>query len=161
MTELMYGRKVLKSAPRVCAYGAVDELNSVLGLARAHTKEAGIGAILLGVQERLFRLMTELAVDGQDQGRLERGPVSLLGEADREWMRAEIEDWSAGLDNRMKWVLPGEKSAQAYLDLGRTVCRRAEREVVELVESGGPVRAELIAFLNDLSYLLWLLERAS
>ena len=57
--------------------------------------------------------------------------------------------------------LPGEKPAQAYLDLGRTVCRRAEREVVALAEAGEPVRLELIGFLNDLSYLLWLMERSA
>ena len=161
MTELMYGRKVSKNSPRVRAYGTVDELNSVLGLVRIHSVDTKACSVVLGAQERLFRLMTELAVDSADRERLKRGPVLLLGDADREWIQAAIEAWSSGIDGGMTWVLPGEKPAQAYLDLGRTVCRRAEREVVALAEAGEPVRLELIGFLNDLSYLLWLMERSA
>jgi cob(I)alamin adenosyltransferase len=155
-TGLMYGRRIGKAAVRVEAYGTVDELNAALGMARAHATLPLVRDNLVAVQKQLVALMGELAVAPGDLARyrstdkypkLEEGALRHLDD-----LVAQIEGEKIIFDG---WATPGASVASAALDVARTVCRRAERRVVELSEAGGLT----IRYLNRLSDVLWLLAR--
>ena len=158
-TALMYKRRVSKAHPRVEAYGAVDELNATVGLARAAAQHDFVRQNLLGVQKELVGLMGELATAVEDLPRYMKDGYPLVT-ADMttrlERIAQEIE--SAGVSFK-GWATPGESLPAAALDVARTVCRRAERRVCALQEAGQLQNAEIIAYLNRLSDLLWLLAR--
>jgi len=158
-TALMYGRRVPKHHPRVEAYGAVDELNAALGLARATAADDFIGANLLAVQKDLVVLMGELSVQPEDLARYVKDGYALVTPALTARLDAlarEIEAQHAGVKD---WVMPGATENAAALDVARTVCRRAERRVCALKETGELKNAEIIIYLNRLSDLLWLMAR--
>jgi len=160
-TSLVFGRRVAKDHPRVAAYGAVDELNSALGLCRAHAQLANRREFLHGVQQELISLMAELAVDNADQEHYAakaEHPISEAELAKLDDMVAELESASGGFSG---WILPGDNVSQAFYDQGRTTCRRAERMVVTLQSKGGVVRPVLLQYLNRLADVLWLLGRES
>jgi cob(I)alamin adenosyltransferase len=158
-TALMFGRRVPKSHPRVEACGAVDELNAALGLARAMAKEPFIGEPLLLIQKDLIVLMGELGVLPEDLPRyLKDGysPVQPSMTTRLETLVHEIEAQKIRFDG---WATPGASKSSAALDVARTVCRRAERRVCALKESGAPLNPEIVIYLNRLSDLLWLFAR--
>jgi cob(I)alamin adenosyltransferase len=158
-TGLMYNRRVAKSHPRVEAYGTVDELNAALGVARAAADLDFVRETLLPVQNDLITLMGELATRVEDLERYQRDGFRLLGpdltsRLDR--VVAEIESRNLQLGG---WATPGGNPCSAALDLARTVCRRAERRVCALQETGGLPNREIIVYLNRLADALWLLAR--
>lgn len=155
----MYNRRVSKCHPRVEAYGAVDELNAALGMARASSSDAFIQETLVAVQKQLVTLMGELATAESDLGRYVRDGFILVGP-----------DMTAKLDEKVKflethdltftsWAMPGGNIASAAFDVARTVCRRAERRVCGLQEANQLHNPEIIVYLNRLADLLWLLAR--
>lgn len=152
-TSLFGGERVRKNTPRVAAYGEVDELNSVLGVARAAVTHPDLRAKLETVQSSLFDLGGELATPG---ARAKAGPR--VGERDV----TELETWIDALETELEplrnFILPGGAPAAALLHLGRTVCRRAERAVISLAERE-PVESLLIRYLNRLSDFLFVLAR--
>jgi len=156
-TALMYGRRVGKADPRVEAYGTVDELNAALGLARAHAALPLVQEELLAVQKQLVALMGELAVAPEDLARYratEKYPKleeSALAQLDA--LVVTIEGEKIKFEG---WATPGASVASAALDVARTVCRRAERCVVELADEEN---ALAIRYLNRLSDVLWLMAR--
>jgi cob(I)alamin adenosyltransferase len=156
-TALMYGRRVGKADRRVEAYGTVDELNAALGLARAHVALPLVQEELLAVQKQLVALMGELAVAPEDLAKYraaEKYPKleeSALAQLDG--LVAKIESEKISYEG---WVTPGASVASAALDVARTVCRRAERRVVELVDVENVLA---IRYLNRLSDVLWLMAR--
>lgn len=157
-TRLATGETVSKSDGRVEAYGAVDEANACVGLARLHTAaDADLDALLGRIQNELFDLGADLAtppkpdeVEGQALRIVESQVARLEGEIDA------MNDLLPGLKT---FILPGGTAAAAALHLARTVCRRAEREAVRLVESGAPVSAPALRYLNRLSDLLFVAAR--
>lgn len=157
-TRLATGETVSKSDRRVEAYGAVDEANACVGLARLHTgPDADFDAMLGRIQNELFDLGADLAtppkpdeVEGQALRIVESQVARLEGEIDA------MNDLLPGLKT---FILPGGTAAAAALHLARTVCRRAEREAVRLVESGAPVSAPALRYLNRLSDLLFVAAR--
>ncbi len=156
----MYGKRVPKGSRRVAAYGAVDELTSALGLARALTADAFVCDSVLSVQKKLVTLMGELAVAPEDRERYVRDGFELVSEAMVDDLTARVYDLEK--NHKLKfdsWATPGATPAAATLDLARTVCRRAEREVAVLGEVDIPVNPEILRFLNRLSDLLWLFAR--
>ena len=158
-TSLIFGRRVSKTHPRVLAYGGVDELGSALGLCRAHSADEGTRKLLRDVQAELIYLMSELAADDADQTRWhEKYGATAIRTEQIERFNALIQDKEAKISFR-GWTYPGENPAEAFFDLARTTCRRAERGVVALKESGGHVRPELLQYLNRLADLLWLQGR--
>ena len=159
-TGLMYGRRVRKDSPRVEAYGEVDELNACLGLARAHAN-AGVRATLETVQKALVGLMGELAVSPKDLARYEGDGYARLREEDLAFLDGQIELLEARAPKAKGWSMPGGSVMGAALDLARTVCRRAEREVWKLEKLEGNIRSLVPRYLNRLSDLLWLLEMES
>ena len=150
-TGLGDGARVAKDHPRVEAYGQVDELNAVLGLAAAHVADPGL---IRSVQNDLFDVGADLCVPGGDDGRLR------VTAAQAERLEREIDRLNAGLQPLSSFVLPGGTPAAAWLHLARTVCRRAERAVVTLARSE-PVNPQVVVYLNRLSDLLFVMARAA
>jgi cob(I)alamin adenosyltransferase len=148
--------RVRKTSPRVAAYGDVDEANSAIGVARATGLPAEVDALLAHVQNDLFDLGADLCVpDGAEPG----GAVPLRVDAAQV---ARLERWcdeaNARLEPLTSFVLPGGTPAAAALHAARTVCRRAERAVVALADEQ-PVGTQVVAYLNRLSDLLFILAR--
>lgn len=157
-TALMYGRRVPKNHPRVEAYGAVDELNAALGLARATAEQGLVRANLLRIQNDLVALMGELATAREDLPRYLKDGFPQLGSdktALLEKLVAEIEPKISLKD----WAMPGDTLHGAALDSARVACRRAERRVCSLQDVGELGNSEIIIYLNRLADLLWLLAR--
>jgi cob(I)alamin adenosyltransferase len=155
----MYGRRVPKDSLRVEAYGEVDELNACIGLARAEAERRG-KILLEKIQKALVGLMGELAVDPEDANRYEADGYAQLKEADLALLDREIDVLEKAVPKAKGWSTPGGSLQGATLALARTVCRRAERGVWKLDKKEGKVRTLIPKYLNRLSDLLWLLERA-
>jgi cob(I)alamin adenosyltransferase len=158
-TGLMYNRRVSKCHPQVEAYGAVDELNAALGLARASARQLFVSDRLLQMQKSLVPLMGELATQPEDLPRYVKDGFTLVSPemtAQLDRMALEIEAQKLPFQD---WATPGANLSAATLDLARTACRRAERRVCALQESGQPRNSQIIIFLNRLSDVLWLLAR--
>ena len=158
-TALMYGRRVPKSHPRVEAYGTVDELSAALGLARATAKHDFVRGNLLAIQKDLVVLMGELCVQPEDLERYVKDGYSLVIPGMTAKLDTLVHEIEARNISFKGWVTPGATMNSAALDMARTVCRRAERRVCALKESGELKNDEIIIYLNRLSDLLWLLAR--
>lgn len=158
-TSLMYGRRVSKCHPRVEAYGAVDELNAALGLAKASASPSEMQELIVSIQKDLIVLMGELATAVEDLPRYVQDGFSLL----QPTLTAKLDEAVKAIEVRRPrfdgWATPGANPASAALDLARTVCRRAERHVCALHEAGQLNNLEIIVYLNRLSDLLWLMAR--
>ncbi|MES2570530.1 MAG: cob(I)yrinic acid a,c-diamide adenosyltransferase [Verrucomicrobiota bacterium] len=159
-TALMYGRRVSKTHPRIAANGACDELNAALGMARAFCDDALVTEPLFSIQKELVLLMGELAVDTADLDRYKAAGFELIGAAMVDRLTGYIDDLEKNHRISFKhWATPGALRESAFLDLARTVCRRAERAVVELGETGWAINPESVRYLNRLSDLCWLYAR--
>ena len=155
-TALFDGTRVLKSDGRVAAYGDLDELNAWLGLVRAHLPDGDVAVQLQQIQRDLFAVgsrladpshriaerVTKAAVTAEDVARLER------------W----IDEYDASVPPLRRFILAGGAPAGAALHVARTVCRRAERAMVELGD--GAFENELLQYVNRLSDLLFTMARA-
>jgi cob(I)alamin adenosyltransferase len=157
-TRLATGETVSKTDLRVEAYGAVDETNACIGMARLHTGgDAEFDALLGRVQNELFDLGADLATPPRvDEA---AGSALRILESQVARLEAEIDALNASLPALKSFVLPGGAPAAAALHLARTVCRRAERDAVRLVESGAPVSPPALRYLNRLSDLLFVAAR--
>jgi cob(I)alamin adenosyltransferase len=153
-TGLAGGIRVSKSSLRVETYGTVDELNSALGLARSMCDDADLRERTKRIQRELFRIGSALATPPQSS----KPQVPVLLESVGE-LTGQVHELEATEGLLSDWSLPGETVAGAAYDLARTVCRRAERCVVRLIESGDAVEPNILAYLNRLSDLLWLFAR--
>ena len=159
-TALMYGRRVPKTHRRVKACGAVDELNSSLGLVRATTAESLIQRGVLSVQKELVVLMGELAVADEDRERYLKDGYGIVTAAMVDRLTDVVNDLEKNFHIVFKhWATPGHSLSSASLDVARTTCRRAERSVVGLADSPDYVNPESIRYLNRLSDVLWLFAR--
>ena len=153
-TALFGGGRVSKASPRVAAYGSVDELNAVLGWVRAAKPGEAIDEVLTVAQDACFRVGAELASnEGADPG------VAQVSAEDATRFERAIDDLEADLPALRTFVLPGGCEAASRLHVARTVCRRAEREVVALAAHGVIVRPEVVHWLNRLSDLLFVQAR--
>jgi cob(I)alamin adenosyltransferase len=158
-TRLSTGEEVDKYNPRVEAYGAVDETNACIGLARLHTKDdAVLDAILERVQNDLFDLGADLAAPERGAPLPWEALRILQGQVDR--LEQELDSLNDQLDDLTSFVLPAGSPASAALHLARTVCRRAERTTVYLAQIEGETVSEpVIRYLNRLSDLLFVASR--
>lgn len=159
LTGLMYGRRVPKNHPRVEACGALDELNSALGLARATATEPFVSENLLWIQKSLVDLMGEVAVLAEDLPRYTKDGFKLVTPALTAKLDGLVKEIEAQKVSFQGWATPGATQNSAVLDLARSICRRAERRVFDLQAPGEPLNAEILVFLNRLSDLLWLFAR--
>ena len=151
-TSLIGGARVTKHHLRVRAYGDVDETNAAIGLAVASCGDAAMGAILREVQSTLFTLGAELANPG------DRVPTPAIASAHIERQERWIDDASGQVSPLEGFALPGGSETAARLHVARTVCRRAERTVVELAQTERVAKLVLV-YLNRLSDLLFALAR--
>ena len=153
-TGLAGGIRVSKASIRVESYGNVDELNSSLGFARSICDDEATVALVRSIQKELFKIGSALATPPQST----KPQVAIAPEA-VDVLTAEVHRLEAIDGVLSDWSVPGEHTVAAAFDLARTVCRRAERGVVRLAESGDEVQPAILAYLNRLSDLLWLFGR--
>lgn len=155
-TALFGGGRVPKDSPRVEAYGCVDELNSTLGVAAAFLKQRTLVKLLQGVQNELFNIGSELASEtgkAAEAGQMFKDPEAKIAA-----LEGFIDTYDAKVLPLRTFILPSGSQGGALLHLCRTVCRRAERSVVRLSREE-PVNPAVIAYLNRLSDLLFVLAR--
>ncbi|HJQ69601.1 MAG TPA: cob(I)yrinic acid a,c-diamide adenosyltransferase [Blastocatellia bacterium] len=150
-TSLVGGARVSKASARVEAYGDVDELNSLIGLARSLGDDKEIDDALALIQNDLFTVGGDLASpQGVEVPRVAESFVTTLEELSDQFLKE--------LEPLKEFILPGGSEAGATLHLARTVARRAERRVVALAETE-EINSETIVYLNRLSDLLFILAR--
>jgi len=155
-TGLLFGGRVRKDSPRPAAYGEVDEAQAALGLARAECERGSeIDELLIRLERDLWVLMAELATAPDNRHKLEPG-TSLVTAEMVAALEPVIDDLTARFEPPTEFVVPGENRTAALLDVARTVVRRAERRCVDVVPEGSHV----VAYLNRLSDLLWIMARA-
>ena len=153
-TSLIGGDRISKADLRVEAYGAIDELTSVMGFARSICEDAEVRDITKNIQRGLFAVSGAVANPLSSQ----KAPPYVTAEM-VEALTAHVHRIENTEGILADWSLPGEHAAAAAYDVARTVCRRAERQVVRLAESGEDIPPQAIAYLNRLSDLLWLFGR--
>jgi len=158
-TALGTGERRKKHDLRIAAYGTLDELNAVIGLARLHTAgEARLDAALGRVQNDLFDAGADLCLPGKGKG--PGGARLTISESQVGWVEAEIDRLNEELAPLKSFILPGGTPLAAHLHLARTVCRRAERLIVELADrQGEEVSATAIKYVNRLSDYLFVAAR--
>jgi len=156
-TSLGSGARRKKYDLRVDAYGTLDEANSVLGLVRLHTSsDPELDAALRRIQNDLFDVEADLCLSEKGPG----GARLTVTDAQVAWLENEIDKFNATLAPLTSFILPGGSAASAYLHLARTVCRRAERIMVELRDQAGEeVSAASLKYVNRLSDFLFVAGR--
>jgi cob(I)alamin adenosyltransferase len=154
-TGLFHGGRVAKDSDLPRAYGAVDEAQAAIGVARADVPHGGdLDLMLIGLERDLWVLMAELATDPGNRGQLVPGESLVTSEmvSHVEELIDEIADW---FEMPTEFVVPGQNRMAACLDVARTVVRRAERQCLAAAAEG----SQVIPYLNRLSDLLWTLAR--
>jgi cob(I)alamin adenosyltransferase len=156
-TALGSGARRKKYDLRVAAYGTLDEVNAVIGLVRLHTGgDKTLDDSLSRVQNDLFDVEADLCLAEKGPG----GARLTVTDTQVEWIEKEIDRLNAGLQPLRSFILPGGSPAAAYLHLARTVCRRAERMMVELNDQPGEdVGAPALKYINRLSDFLFVAGR--
>jgi cob(I)alamin adenosyltransferase len=161
-TSLVGGKRVPKDSPRIEAYGTIDELNSVVGLARVFNDEnleAGdahqfLNEVLCRIQDELFDLGSELATPPEQ---FKEG-MYRVGDDEIERLEQWIDQCQEDLEPLKSFILPGGGRIGAYLHQCRTVCRRAEREILRLSREE-EINPSMIKYVNRLSDLFFVLSR--
>ncbi len=161
-TDLLFGKRMSKTCLRAEVLGAIDELNSALGLGRAAGLSAEVEEIVDRVQAKLVGLMGQLACLPEDAERYDRQGFDKVGPEDLAWLEERAADFEQRNICFEGWARPGAEGsmAKAGLDFARAIARRAERRVWELHEAGEPVPGEVLRYFNRLSDLCWLMARA-
>ena len=154
-TGLIGGDRVSKADPRVEAYGTIDELGAALGLARSICGDEEVRGLTKAIQRELFTVAGAVA----NPASAEASPTTYVTHAMVEALTLHVERVEATEGILADWSLPGEHAAAAAYDVARCVCRRAERCVVRLAESGADTNPNVVPYLNRLSDLLWLMGR--
>jgi len=155
----MYNRRVSKTDPRVEAYGSVDELNATLGLARASAKDPFVQEHILAIQGHLVTLMGELATLSGDLKRYREDGYKVATTEMTAYLEAVVHTIELEKVSFKGWATPGANMSAATLDVARTTCRRSERRVQQLRDTGDLENSEIAIYLNRLSDLLWLMAR--
>ncbi len=157
-TRLGSGDAVPKSHPRIEAYGTVDELNSALGATIAEGVGTDHGKLLHSIQNDLFDVGADLCLPLKDDE--PKGAALRVRSEQVERLESAIDGINENLEPLQSFVLPGGSRSAAQLHVARTICRRAERCVWQLVESDSAVNPQTAVYLNRLSDLLFVMARA-
>ncbi len=156
-TRLASGEATSKTNPRVEAYGTVDELNAVIGVARLHSGQNDrIDAMLERIQNELFDLGADLATPHEPEPKWEALRI-VQSQVDR--LETEIDWMNESLKALDSFILPGGSPLSAHLHLARTVCRRAERDAIRAAEAGQALSPVALKYLNRLSDHLFVAAR--
>ncbi len=153
-TGLAGGIRVSKSHPRVECYGTIDELISQMGFARSICADVEVRERVKAIQRELYKVGSAIATPPESSK-----PAPEITAAVVDALEAEVHRIEAEPGVLADWSLPGEVPDAAALDVARTVCRRAERLATALMEAGTISNPHILAYLNRLSDLLWLLGR--
>jgi cob(I)alamin adenosyltransferase len=153
-TALVGGRRVSKADLRVEAYGTVDELNASLGFARSICTSEQICSAVHDIQKTLFQVGAALATPPDF-----KHAASPLGAEEVERLTEMVHSIEAKEGILSDWSLPGSLAESAAFEVARTVCRRAERCIVRLIESGEEAHPHALPYINRLSDLIWLFGR--
>lgn len=163
-TSLVGGTRVAKTDQRLVAYGTLDELNAVLGVVRSHLPPAAgpladfgrqVEASLQAVQNNLFNIGSHLACEDSAIAK----SLPSLSAGGLEALEREMDAWEAELPALRNFILPGGSVLASFAHMGRTVCRRAERETLLLQSGGAAIDPAHLIYLNRLSDWLFLLAR--
>ena len=157
-TSLLYGGRVSKSGPHTEAYGITDEAVSAMGLARALSQAQKVKDILRDLQRELFTIAAELATE-PDKYELFKQHFAPVTEGMVENLETIIDSLEEEFEMPTVFVLPGGTPASSAIDMGRTIIRTAERRVVALAEGDGLTNGLILAYLNRLGDLLFVLAR--
>ncbi len=150
-TSLGSGARRKKYDLRVAAYGTLDEVNAVIGIVRLHAADdAALDAALARIQNDLFDVEADLCLSEKGPG----GARLTVTQAQVDWVEAEIDRLNAELEPLRSFVLPGGSAAAAYLHLARTICRRAERIMVELKDQPDEFLVDMAARADPFHHLL-------
>ncbi len=152
-TGLLGKGRIAKEDLRMEALGTVDEVTSALGLARALSKVPATPPLIVEVQRRLYLLMSDVASTPEAAEKVTR-----ITSDDVAWLEQQVDRLTAETTFPREFIVPGDSLPAAMLDMARTVVRRAERRVSELLHRGDLVNAEVLRFMNRLSSLCYLLE---
>ena len=161
MTGLIGGKRVPKTAQRIEAFGAVDELNAAIGVARAINAERSLPSVRQEIEEHLSRVQNKLFDIGSVLALAPKiKPLSRMPVGGKDVKRLEqaMDGWQKGLPALRSFVLPGGGLLPSALHVARTVCRRAEREVLRLAAKEATPDISVI-YLNRLSDFLFVLSR--
>jgi cob(I)alamin adenosyltransferase len=158
-TALGTGERRKKYDLRIAAYGTLDELNAAIGVARLETDgDAALDPALARIQNDLFDAGADLCTPGKGKG--PDGARLTVTAAQVTWLEHEIDRLNARLEPLRSFILPGGFASAAYLHLARTICRRAERLIVELKDTDGEsVTPEVLQYINRLSDFLFVAAR--
>ncbi len=167
-TSLVGGERVAKNSPRVSAYGTVDELNAYIGLLQSYVKNVnGVevdSALLLKVNGVMFCIGAYLATPSPSAAPDEPAPEGArspkVSDEDIEELEGAIDRLDASVPPQRTFILPGGSIAASHAHVARTVCRRAERRVLDLADTGSYVHPAVTRYLNRLSDYLFILARS-
>ncbi len=154
-TSLFGGERVPKYHDRIEAYGTIDELNSVIGVAVTETQNPSVVKVLKRVQNELFTLGADLATPNDKRDKVK---IPTIGEEHCVNLEKEIDGFDSQLPELRNFILPGGSKGAALMNQARTVCRRAERIVVSIPEEFD-IGPNIVIYLNRLSDLLFVLAR--
>lgn len=144
-----------KYHPRLEAVGSLDEASAALGLARAVCKLPRVSELVLEIQRDLYRLMAEVAAPPENAARFRSiDGVRVI------WLETQIEEFSTTVELPREFTVSGSTLAGAALDLARTVVRRAERRIADLLHQGDIENVDILRYVNRLSSLCYVLEGA-
>lgn len=159
-TDLLFGQRVSKTHPQIVALGAVDELNSALGVAKSFCEHKNHRRIIRDVQKELVAIMGEVACPPDKEEQYEESPYTKMTPTALECLDAVVTHLESLPLATPGWATPGAGRDAAFLDLARSLTRRAERELLALKETAGKtIRPLILQYLNRLSDLLWLMAR--
>lgn len=161
-TSLVGGQRIAKNSPRVSAYGTLDELNAMIGLVQAHTTDLDdfVNSTLLTINRTLFSIGAYLATPStthpSDNSDPQPAPISpdLLTD-----LEPQIDLLDSSIPPLKLFVLPGGSVGAAHAHVARTVCRRAERDILTLADTGAYVHPIVLTYINRLSDYLFALAR--
>jgi cob(I)alamin adenosyltransferase len=154
ITRLGGGQQISKADARVEAYGAIDELNTMVGIARTLCEDEELKNIVRAVQRELFAVGSAISTKAESKKPIPEITKEMVARLD-----ALVERFEREPNILRDWSIPGEFRGSAAFDAARAICRRAERCAVRYVTGGGSLQATVLTYLNRLSDVLWLIAR--
>ena len=152
-TGLLGAGRARKDAPRIEAVGTIDEANAALGVARSSCKDVTCSEILLSVQRDLYHIMAEVAATNENAARFRTIDLERIA-----WLESKIKIIESQIEPTNDFIVPGDSLSGAYLDLARSIVRRAERRVTGLYFENEIENPHILGYLNRLSSLCFVLE---
>ncbi len=156
-TSLLKGGRVSKASARVEAYGTFDELNSWIGYVRAISEDVEVEAVLARIQPLIHQLCSDVAAEADEQP--EQFSIPRMTAEQVASLERDIDRMDEDLETLTRFILPSGSPAGAALHIARTICRRGERRLIELVDAEGKVNEDAVKFANRLSDHLFTLAR--